>query len=406
MQENGFLSEEQKMVRDMVRDFCEREIAPVAAEIDEGRFPAEVVKSMGELGLMGLTVPDSYGGGGADPVSMALATEEVAAACPSTSAIFAAHNSLVCDPLYLYGSEWQKEEYLYGLASGERIGAFALTEPGAGSDAAALTTSAVREGGVYRVSGVKRFITSGKQAGLCLLFAVTDRSLRHKGLSAFLVPREAQGFEVVRSEDKMGMHGCSISELRFDAVELPEENRMGEEGQGFELAMRILDSGRIIVAAQGLGFARACLDASVDYARERETFGVPIKDHQPAGLEARRYGRARPRRAPADLEGGAPQNRGRALLGRSRHRQGVRHRRRPAQRRRGRPAPRGQRLHARVSRGALLPGVEGDADLRGHERDTPPGHRQAPARLKRTRPTAHISNISEEKAVLRRIHAT
>lgn len=281
MQDNGFLSEEQKMVRDMVRDFCEREIAPRASEIDEGRFPAEVVKSMGELGLMGLTVPDSYGGGGADPVSMALATEEVAAACPSTSAIFAAHNSLVCEPVYRFGSEGQKEKYLYGLADGSCIGAFALTEPGAGSDAASLTTSAVREGGCYRVSGVKRFITSGKQAGLCLLFAVTDRAMRHKGLSAFLVPSDAQGFEVVRSEDKMGMHGCSISELRFDAVELPEANRMGDEGQGFELAMRILDSGRIIVAAQGLGFARACLDASVAYARERETFGVPIKDHQP-----------------------------------------------------------------------------------------------------------------------------
>ncbi len=281
MPDDDFLNDEQKMVRRMTRDFCEREIAPQAAEIDEGRFPAEVVKSMGELGLMGLTVPDSYGGGGADPVSMALATEEVAAACPSTSAIFAAHNSLVCEPVYRFGSEGQKEKYLHGLASGACIGAFALTEPGAGSDAASLTTSAVREGNAYRINGLKRFITSGKQAGLCLLFAVTDRSMRHKGLSVFLVPTDVEGFEVVRSEDKMGMHGCSISELRFDAVELPEENRMGDEGQGFELAMRILDSGRIIVAAQGLGFARACLDASVAYARERETFGVPIKDHQP-----------------------------------------------------------------------------------------------------------------------------
>ena len=281
MPDDDFLNDEQKMVRRMTRDFCEREIAPQAAEIDEGRFPAEVVKSMGELGLMGLTVPDSYGGGGADPVSMALATEEVAAACPSTSAIFAAHNSLVCDPVYRFGSEGQKEKYLHGLARGACIGAFALTEPGAGSDAASLTTSAVREGNAYRINGLKRFITSGKQAGLCLLFAVTDRSMRHKGLSVFLVPTDVEGFEVVRSEDKMGMHGCSISELRFDAVELPEENRVGDEGQGFELAMRILDSGRIIVAAQGLGFARACLDASVAYARERETFGVPIKDHQP-----------------------------------------------------------------------------------------------------------------------------
>ena len=283
MRDHGFLNDEQKMVRGMVRDFCAREIAPRAGEIDEGRFPAEIVKNMGELGLMGLTVPDSYGGGGADPVSMALATEEVAAACPSTSSIFAAHNSLVCEPLYRFGSEGQKERFLHDLAMGVSIGSFALTEPGAGSDAASLTTSAVREGGFYRINGVKRFITSGEQADLCLLFAVTDRAMRHKGLSAFWVPRDAPGFEAVRSEDKMGMHGCSISELRFDAVELPEENRMGDEGSGFELAMRILDSGRIVVAAQGLGFARACLDASVAYARERETFGVPIREHQPVG---------------------------------------------------------------------------------------------------------------------------
>ena len=277
----AFLSDEQKMVRRLARDFCERELAPQAAAIDAGRFPAEVIRKMGALGLMGLTAPDACGGGGADPVSMALATEEVSAACPSTSAIFAAHNSLVCEPLHRYGSEGQKDRFLRGLATGERLGAFALTEPGVGSDAASLASTALREGGVYRVSGVKRFITNGRQAGLCLLFAATNRALRHKGLSAFLVPTDAEGFEVVRSEEKMGMGGCSISELRLDAVELPEENRVGEEGEGFSLAMRILDSGRIVVAAQGVGFARACLDASAAYARERETFGVPIKDHQP-----------------------------------------------------------------------------------------------------------------------------
>ncbi len=221
----------------------------------------------------------------------------------------------------------------------------------------------MREGDAYRINGVKRFITSGKQAGLCLLFAVTDRSMRHKGLSAFLVPTDVEGFEVVRSEDKMGMHGCSISELRFDAVELPEESRMGDEGQGFELAMRILDSGRIIVAAQGLGFARACLDASVAYARERETFGVPIKDHQPvawklADMATRVHGARLLTLKAARLKAA-----GEALFARSRRRQGIRHRRRPAKRRRRGSTPRGQRLHARISRGALLPGFQGDADL-------------------------------------------
>lgn len=281
MADDAFLNEEQRLVRRMVREFCGRALAPRAAEIDAGRFPAEVIREMGALGLMGLTVPAAYGGGGADPVSMALATEEISAACPSTSAVFAAHNSLVCEPLHRFGSAGQRERFLGPLARGAHLGAFALTEPGAGSDASSLATTALREGGVYRVNGVKRFITNGKQAGLCLLFAVTDRARRHKGLSVFLVPTDVGGFEVARSEEKMGMGGCSISELRFNAVELPAENRLGDEGEGFALAMRILDSGRIVVAAQGLGFARACLDASVAYARERETFGVPIKEHQP-----------------------------------------------------------------------------------------------------------------------------
>lgn len=275
------LTDAQRMVLGMVRDFCKQEVVPLAAETDRGKFPAETLKKMGRLGLMGLPIPEKYGGAGADMVAFALATEEVAAACPSTSGIFAAHTSLVCEPLYLFGSEHQKETYLRPLASGEKIGCFALTEPEVGSDAAAISTAARRAGDHWRVEGAKRFITNGQEADLCLLFAVTDKSRGHKGISAFIADANTPGFEKGRSEEKLGLGGSSAAELRFEGMELPLDNLLGEEGQGFEVAMKTLDSGRIIVCAQATGFARACLDASVAYARERETFGKPIASYQP-----------------------------------------------------------------------------------------------------------------------------
>ncbi len=281
MPDENLLTEEQIMVRRMARDFCRKEVLPRAAETDRGRFPEEVVRAMGGVGLMGISVPPAYGGGGVDAVSAALAMEEISAACPSTSVIFAAHNSLVCEPVFRFGSESQKEEFLRPLASGEKLGCFALTEPAAGSDAAALSTSATREGDRWRVQGVKRFISNAKEAGLCLLFAVTDRSGRHKGISAFLAETRSPGFEVAKLEEKMGIGGSSLGELRFEGLEVPADNLLGEEGRGFEIAMQTLDAGRIQVAAQGVGFARACLEAAVEFARERETFGVPIHRHQP-----------------------------------------------------------------------------------------------------------------------------
>lgn len=275
------LTDAQRMVRGMVRDFCKQEIAPIAAETDRGKFPAETLKKMGALGLMGLPIPEEYGGAGADMVSFALAAEEVAAACPSTGTIFAAHTSLVCEPLYHFGSDYQKETFLRPLASGEKLGCFALTEPGVGSDAAGISTAAARAGEHWRIDGGKRFITNGKEADLCLLFTVTDKSRGHKGISAFIVDTKSPGFEMARSEEKLGLGGSSAAELLFDGMEVPLDNLLGEEGQGFEVAMKTLDSGRIVVCAQATGFARACLDASVAYARERETFGKPISRYQP-----------------------------------------------------------------------------------------------------------------------------
>jgi alkylation response protein AidB-like acyl-CoA dehydrogenase len=235
---------------------------------------------MGELGLLGMTVPPEYGGAGVDAVSASLAMEEVASACPSTSIVFAVQNSLVCEPIAQFGSEDQKREFLPPLTSSEKLGCFCLTEPSVGSDAGALKSTAAQKPDHWCVNGVKRFISNSKEASLCLFFAVTDPDLRHKGISAFLIDSPSRGLEVGQPERKSGLEGSSLCDLRLDGVQVPLDRLMGDEGQGFEIAMQSLDGGRIGVAAQGVGFARACLEASVEYARERETFGVPISHHQ------------------------------------------------------------------------------------------------------------------------------
>jgi alkylation response protein AidB-like acyl-CoA dehydrogenase len=281
MADDDILTEEQSMVRGMVRDFCESEAAPRAAETDAGRFPRELAGRMAELGLLGMTVPASEGGGGMDEVSLALAMEEISAVCPSLSVVFAVQNSLVCAPLHHYGNGEQKRYILRPLISGEKLGCFGLSEPSAGSDAAALRTAATRTGGGWRINGAKRFISNSKEADLCIIFALTDRELGHKGISAFIADTGASGFEVGRLEEKLGLGGSSACDLRFENLEVGGECLLGEEGQGFEIAMTILDAGRIEVAAQAVGFSRTCLDASVAYARERESFGRPIAGHQP-----------------------------------------------------------------------------------------------------------------------------
>lgn len=272
------LTQSHRLIRDLAKEFAQEELAPRAAELDrEGKFPSDLVARMGELGFMGIVIPETLGGAGGDTLSESLVMEEICRACAATGTIMAAHNSLVCEPLLAFGTPAQQEEFLRPLAKGERLGCFALTEPGSGSDAAALTTSARRDGNGWVLQGTKRFITNGGEADVCILLATMDRAKRHKGLCAFLV--EKKNFEVARVEEKMGLHASSCAEMVFDC-RVPEDRLLGEEGQGFQIAMDALDGGRITVGAQSVGIARAALEESLAYSQERHTFGKPICDHQ------------------------------------------------------------------------------------------------------------------------------
>jgi len=272
---------EQEMIRKMVRDFAQKEVAPIAAEIDEkGEVPFANIKKMGQLGLLGLTASEEYDGGGADAISYVIAIEELAKACASTAIIVAVQNSLVCAGIEKFGTEEQKEKFLKPLARGEKIGAFALTEPGAGCDVSVLQTVAVRDGDSYVINGSKRFITNGGFADIVILFAMTDKAKRHRGISAFIVEKGTEGFSVGKEENKMGIRGTNTSELIFDDVRVPVTNRLGEEGQGFKIAMVMLDGGRIGVAAQAVGIAQAAYEAALKYSRERVQFGKPIGEFQ------------------------------------------------------------------------------------------------------------------------------
>ncbi|HNT05963.1 MAG TPA: acyl-CoA dehydrogenase [Anaerolineae bacterium] len=274
-------TEEQEMIRKMVRDFAQKEVAPIAAEIDDkGIVPFENIKKMGELGLLGLTVPEKYDGGGADTVSYVIAIEELAKACASTAIVMAVQNSLVCAGLEKFGTEEQKEKYLRPLARGEKIGAFALTEPGAGCDSAAQLTTAVRSGDGYVINGTKHFITNGSFADIVILFAMTDKAQKHRGISGFIVEKGTPGFTVGKEEHKMGIRGSNTCELVFTEVHVPATARLGEEGQGFKIAMTVLDAGRIGVAAQAVGIAQAAYEAAVKYSKERVQFGQPISQFQ------------------------------------------------------------------------------------------------------------------------------
>jgi butyryl-CoA dehydrogenase len=274
---NLTLTEEQRMIQEMARDFAEKELAPQAPELDEtDRFPRESLRKMGQLGLMGLTVPEEYGGCLVDTVSYALALEEVARACASTAVITAVHCVPGCFPIVRFGTEDQKQRFLPNLASGEWIGGFALTEAGAGSDASAVATTAVREGDHYVLNGVKTFITSGNQARVINVFASVDRSQGIKGITGFIVDTERPGFQVGTVEKKMGLHGSHTTEIILEDYQAPVEDRLGEEGEGFKIAMVTLDAGRIGIAAQAIGIARAAFEAALRYAQEREQFGKPI----------------------------------------------------------------------------------------------------------------------------------
>jgi butyryl-CoA dehydrogenase len=275
------LTEEQLMIQSMVRDLSRTEFAPRAMERDRTKeFPADNIKKLGELGLMGMMIPPEYGGSGADTVSYVLALAEVAYACASTAVVMSVHNSIVCESILRYGTEDQKKRCLRPLASAEILGAFSLTEPNAGSDPARQTTKAVFDGDGYILNGRKRFTTTAKNAGLIIVTAKTDEKQRHRGISAFLVRQGTPGLTVGPLEDKMGLRASDTADLIFEDCRIPVEDRLGNEGDGFLIAMTGLDGGRIGIAAQSVGVARAAFDAAVHYAQEREQFGQTISKFQ------------------------------------------------------------------------------------------------------------------------------
>ncbi len=275
------LSEEQQLIRDTARSFAQSELLPNAADWDrESRFPAEAIAEMGRLGFLGMLVPEEWDGAGADSVSYALALIEIAAGDGSCSTIMSVHNSVACMPILRYGSQEQKERFLRPLARGEMLGAFCLTEPQAGSDASAIKTRARREGNRWILSGVKQFITSGQNADLAIVFAVTDPDQGSKGISAFVVPTDSPGYRVASVEKKLGQRASDTCQIVFEDVELTPDLMLGEEGEGYKIALANLEGGRIGIAAQSLGMARAAYEAALAYAKEREAFGKPISQQQ------------------------------------------------------------------------------------------------------------------------------
>ncbi len=275
------LSEEERMIQQTARDFANAEIAPVADENSaNGTFPIDIIKKLGELGFMGMLVPEAYGGTDLGNFCLILALEEINRVCASTGVTMSVHNSLTCGSMVKYGNEEQKKKYLPKLASGEFIGAYALSEPGSGSDAASLTSSAVKDGNEYVLNGTKSFISTGADADLFTVMLRTDPEQRTKGITAFLLEPGMKGFEIGKKEDKLGLRASSTVQIMFDDLRVPAEQILGEEGMGFTIAMNSLDGGRIGIASQAVGIAQACLDASAAYAKEREQFNQPIGNFQ------------------------------------------------------------------------------------------------------------------------------
>ncbi len=275
------LSDEQIMIRDMARDFAQKEVAPKAAELDaKSQFPAEHVKKMAELGLMGMMVPQEWGGSGLDTLTYTLALEEIAAACASTAVTMSVNNSLYCGPILKFGTDAQKKKYLTSFASGERLGAYALSEPGTGSDAANQKTTAKKVGNKYLLNGRKNFITNGPNADAMVVYAMNDPEKRHKGISCFIVEKSFKGFSIGKIEKKLGICASSTSEVVLEDCEVPAENILGTEGMGFTIAMATLDAGRIGIGTQAVGIARAAFEHARDYSKVREAFGQTISNFQ------------------------------------------------------------------------------------------------------------------------------
>lgn len=275
------LNEEQEMMRRMVRDFAQKEIAPFVPVMEEtDQFPRQILKKMGEMGLMGIPIAEEWGGAGADFISYILAIHEISKVSATVGVILSVHTSVGTNPILYFGTEEQKRKYVTKLASGEYLGAFALTEPHAGSDASSIRTTAVKKGDEYILNGNKVFITNGGEADTYIAFAVTDSTKGTKGISAFIVDKDTPGFTVGKKEKKMGLHGSYTTELVFDNARVPVANLLGQEGEGFCIAMANLDSGRIGIAAQALGIAEAAVQYATEYARERKQFGQPIGKQQ------------------------------------------------------------------------------------------------------------------------------
>lgn len=273
-------TEEQEMMRKMVRDFARTEVEPFVGRMEQGEFPREILRKMGGLGLMGIPVPPEYGGAGMDFTSYIIAIHELSRVSAAVGVILSVHTSVGTMPILTFGTEEQKKKYVPKLAAGEYLGAFCLTEPGAGSDAASLKTRAVPDGGGYVLNGTKAFITNGGEADIYIVFAKTDPDKRAKGISAFIVEKGTPGLMIGKDEKKMGLNGSRTVQLTFENMRVPKENLLGREGEGFKVAMANLDTGRIGIAAQALGIAEAALEAATNYAKERKQFGKPIASQQ------------------------------------------------------------------------------------------------------------------------------
>lgn len=277
----GLVTKEHEMIRQAARDFAQKEIAPIAAEFDEsGEFPFETIHKMGAMGFMGIEVPEEYGGAGMDTLAYVLALEEICKVDASHGTIMSVNNSLFCYALLKFGTQAQKEEFLTPVASGEQIGAYSLTEPMSGSDAGTMRSRAVRDGDHYVINGRKSWVTSAPVADTVLLFTLTAPEQKHKGITAFLLPTKHPGFSLGKKEPKLGIRASATSEILYEDYRIPVENRLGEEGDGFKIAMIVLDAGRIGIAAQALGIAQASYDASLSFSREREAFGQKIGQFQ------------------------------------------------------------------------------------------------------------------------------
>ena len=275
------LTDEQLMIQKTVREFSRKVVGPAASQRDRSKeFPSDIVRQMGNLGLMGMMIPREYGGEGADTISYVLALLEVAYSCAATAVVMSVQNSIVCESLYKFGTTTQQKKFSIPLASGKRIGAFALTEPEAGSDPVSQQTAAVKSGSHYIINGTKRFITSGKNSNVVLVTAKTDPQVGHKGISCFIIPKKTPGFTVGHEEDKIGLRASDTTDLIFENCRVPSSHLLGREGDGFKIAMQGLDSGRLGIAAQSVGVAMAAFDAAVKYIKKRKQFGKTLSKHQ------------------------------------------------------------------------------------------------------------------------------